>query len=113
MAESQVIHVRKRKSLQNALDLANEKWPNLSQTELVQRITEQWVNLQNAGTSKTHKIASIDDRLAEQGALILAMSHNVSAIPERVSRLEEVTLKILEIVREMKVALADHGFEEE
>lgn len=91
---------------------AKEKWPLLNQSELLRKIVEQWNQLQDAGTSKTQKLADIDARLVEYGALLAQLSDSATTVADRVTKLGELFEKIYPVIVEMKEQLAQHGFDE-
>lgn len=95
-----------------ALAKAKEKWPLLNQSELLRKIVEQWNQLQDAGTSKTQKLADIDVRLVEYGVMLSQLSDSSISIIDRIAKIEDLFAKLYPVIVEMKEQLAQHGFEE-
>lgn len=110
--ESKPIRVRRTKSIDRALALIEEKFPSLEgDTDKLQRVAEQWVNLQDAGTSKTQKIADIDTKLAEHGKTLDELAKSSASTVERIFELEKLVKAIYDVVLEMKAQVQEHGYE--
>ncbi|TXH52430.1 MAG: hypothetical protein E6Q97_15905 [Desulfurellales bacterium] len=110
MAEQ--IRVRRTKSLERAMALAEEKWPGIGgNTDYLQRIAEQWLNSQDAGTSKTQKIVDIDSRLAEHGKMLAQLTDAALTSAERTEKILQLLTGLIAIVQEMKSDLAEHDLD--
>lgn len=110
--ESKPIRVRRTKSIDRALSLIEKKFPDLDgDTEKLQRVAEQWVNLQDAGTSKTQKMIDIDTKLTEHSKALLELTQTSLSVVDRVFKLETLVKSIYDIVLEMKGQVQEHGYE--
>jgi hypothetical protein len=111
--EAKPIRLRRTKNIDRALALVEEKWPGVEgDTDKLQRVAEQWLLQQDAGTSKTQKLADIDARLAGIDVQLAQITDSTLTVVERVTKLGELFDKLYPVIVEMKEQLAQHGFKE-